>query len=256
MATMSTTFAAEGNGNSILVKPGNSISHSYVVAGGETFNGTLSLQKTPKPERGFDAISTTTGDHTAGTTSGTWVNESAEEMHVRWAVTAFTAETDDVVCAVSDVGDDIVKDAQLRQGKVISGAGETLAEFREDGIYSGAAGAGNFTTSLIVLKKLTFSTQGPTDDVDVTGVSVLECYTADNYVIIGGFVGGVQGQFLYFVNIGDPGTGIRLENEEGGGEQDIYLRQGQDIDILNNGGCLLYCDGTSRIEVGNSTLDT
>ncbi len=101
-------------------------------------------------------------------------------------------------------------------------------------------------------KHTAFSTAGPTDNVDVSGTTVLEVDTSSNNVVIGGFTGGVQGQILYIVKT-DTANLIQLEHNEGGGSQDIFLTTGADERVVGYGGYTLYCNGTSWFSLSNPT---
>lgn len=91
---------------------------------------------------------------------------------------------------------------------------------------------------------LSFSTVGPTDNVNVAGVNTLLVDTSANNVTIGGFVGGVNGQVLYIVRESNANS-LTLEHIEGTGNQDIYLHAGADETLTTEyGGWILVCDGT------------
>ena len=96
----------------------------------------------------------------------------------------------------------------------------------------------------------TFSTAGPTDNVDVSGVNVIFADTSSNNVTIGGFTGGVAGQVLYITKTSTSNT-LTLENVEGTGNQDIYLHSASDETIIatKRGGFVLVCDGSNWYDV-------
>jgi hypothetical protein len=95
-------------------------------------------------------------------------------------------------------------------------------------------------------KHIAFTTAGPTDNVDVSGTTVLEVDTSGGSVTIGGFTGGVQGQILYVVKTTLDTYTLKLENNEGGGSQDIFSSDNSDISLVRiRGGVTLYCNGTS-----------
>ena len=93
-------------------------------------------------------------------------------------------------------------------------------------------------------KHTAFTTAGPTDNVNVSDTTVLECDTSGGHVTIGGFTGGVQGQILYVVKTTTDLNRVILENNEGGGSQDIFLSSGADLSISLPGGIALYCNGS------------
>ena len=87
------------------------------------------------------------------------------------------------------------------------------------------------------------------DDLDVSGVAVVEC-TPSGTDRLGGLTGGVQGQILYILKV-DSGFGrIIIEHAEGTGNQDIYLISGSDLMLSSRSGITLYCTGSEWIQVG------
>ena len=104
-------------------------------------------------------------------------------------------------------------------------------------------------------KHTTFSTLGPTDNVDVSDTTVLEVDTSSNNVTIGGFTGGVQGQIIHVVKIDTTGR-LQLEHNEtptSGTSQKIYVTSGADELIVGYGGWTLYCNGTAWFSLSNPT---
>jgi len=91
---------------------------------------------------------------------------------------------------------------------------------------------------------LTFSTVGPTDNLDVSGVNTLFIDNSSNAVTIGGLAGGVDGQVLYIALINAGANNVILEHNETGATQKIYLHRGAD-ETLNTeyGGWILVCHG-------------
>ena len=88
------------------------------------------------------------------------------------------------------------------------------------------------------------SLSADSDDLDVSGVTVVEC-TPSGTNRLGGLTGGVQGQILYILKV-DSGLGrIIIEHNEGTGNQDIFLSGGSDVMLSSRGGMTLYCNGTS-----------
>ena len=74
---------------------------------------------------------------------------------------------------------------------------------------------------------LTLAAAGPTDNLDVSGVNVVFIDTSGNNVILGGTVGGVDGQVLIVV-VHDATNNTTIEDQEGTGNQDFYLHAGAD----------------------------
>jgi len=76
MSSLSGTFNADGQvSNPIRLRPGQSISYSFTTAG---LTGSVVVEKTSKLGAGYTVVAT----HTE-TGSGTYVNETHEEIHVR-----------------------------------------------------------------------------------------------------------------------------------------------------------------------------
>lgn len=94
----------------------------------------------------------------------------------------------------------------------------------------------------------TLSVAGPTDDVDIEGKSVLLVNTSSGDVTIGGFTGGALGQILYVLP-SDATNNIILEDEEGGGNQDIHTATDNDKTITNSGGVTLVYNGSEWIDI-------
>ena len=102
-----------------------------------------------------------------------------------------------------------------------------------------------------------YTTAGPTDNVDVADISMLKLDTSSNSVVIGGFTNGVAGQILFVVKTSGSNRAV-LEHNEGGGSQNIYLQSGADETIgvaaikASNpmGGWVLVCDGSHWYSIG------
>lgn len=99
-----------------------------------------------------------------------------------------------------------------------------------------------------------FST-GPAaqDDVDVSGIGVLFLDCSGHDIIIGGFVGGVNGQVLQISRLCAAANDATLEHNEGGGEQDILLHAGGDETLTGEyGGWTLACNGTNWYDISHA----
>jgi len=99
--------------------------------------------------------------------------------------------------------------------------------------------------------KTVITAAGPTDNVDAAAIGVLWLDASDNAVTIGGFVNGVDSQFLSII-VKDSTNNVTIEHGEGTGNQDIFLNSGGD-ETMNGkvGGWTLFCDGTKWIEVAH-----
>lgn len=92
----------------------------------------------------------------------------------------------------------------------------------------------------------TFTTgPAPQDDVDISNVNILFLDATTNDIIIGGFVGGINGQVLHVTKVDHGANNVTLENEEAGGNQDIHLHAEADETLINeHGGWILACNGS------------
>lgn len=99
----------------------------------------------------------------------------------------------------------------------------------------------------------TFSTHGPTDNVDIEDVGILFIDCSANDVIIGGFIGGINGQHLHIARLCASANDITLEHNEGTGNQDIFLHRGADETLTGEyGGWTLVCNGSSWFDVSHA----
>jgi len=99
-----------------------------------------------------------------------------------------------------------------------------------------------------------FSTgPAPQDDVNVLNINVLFIDCSLNAVIIGGFVGGVNGQVLYIARLCAAANDVTLEHNEGTANQNIFLHVGQDETLTGEyGGWTLVCDGFNWYDVSHA----
>ena len=128
---------------------------------------------------------------------------------------------------------------------------DTGGSFSDDSVFNLDANGVNLQGA-ISYKHGTHSTAGPTDNVDVAGISVLRVNTVSNNVTIGGFVNGVEGQILHIVKT-STNNFIQLEHNESTGNQDILLTSGSDERVVGYGGYTLYCNGTNWYSLSNPT---
>jgi len=105
---------------------------------------------------------------------------------------------------------------------------------------------------VIMGRVITVTAAGPTDNLDLTGVRTVLINTNSNNVTIGGAVGGVAGQVVFFAVV-DATNDTTLENIEGTGNQDFYMHSGSDETRTSEyGGWIMVCDGSSWYDVSHS----
>lgn len=100
----------------------------------------------------------------------------------------------------------------------------------------------------------TFSTgPAPQDNVDVSNVNILFLDCAANAVVIGGLVGGVNGQVLQIARLCAGEHDATLEHNEGTANQNIFLHKGADETLFGEyGGWTLVCDGSGWYDVSHA----
>ena len=101
---------------------------------------------------------------------------------------------------------------------------------------------GGKATGAIINATKTITSGG--DAVDATGINVLFVDKSSGNVTIGGFTGGVAGQVLHVVST-DTANNLIIEHNEGGGNQDIHVGNGDITYTATCGGLTLVCDGTN-----------
>lgn len=100
----------------------------------------------------------------------------------------------------------------------------------------------------------TFSTgPAPQDDVDVANVNILFIDCSANAIIIGGLVGGINGQVLHVAKICAAQNDVTLEHNEGTANQNLFLHAGGDETLTGEyGGWTLACDGTNWYDISHA----
>lgn len=94
------------------------------------------------------------------------------------------------------------------------------------------------------ISSATSTISASSDITDVSGINTLFINITGD-IILGGLVGGVAGQVLHFVAIGNFINHFRLEHAQGiGGSQDFINHTAADEDI-SHGGCTYVCNGTN-----------
>lgn len=108
-------------------------------------------------------------------------------------------------------------------------------------------------TGRLVSGTLTHSAVDPTDNLDVSGVNIVLIDCSANDVVIGAFIGGVNGQTLHVAKTCDAAHDVTLEHNEGTGNQNIFLHAGIDETLRGEyGGWTLVCNGTSWFDISHS----
>jgi len=103
-------------------------------------------------------------------------------------------------------------------------------------------GEASYTSIWQAFKRLEPSTielsaAGPTDDLDVSGITAVFIDASSNDVVLGGTVGGVNGQTLHITIIDTAaGKNVTVEDKEATGNQDFYLHKGSDETLTNEVG--------------------
>lgn len=100
----------------------------------------------------------------------------------------------------------------------------------------------------------TFSTGPvPQDDVDVAGVHVLFLDCAANSIVIGAFIGGINGQVLHVARLCAAVNDATLEHNELTANQNIFLHKGLDETLTGEyGGWALVCNGTNWYDISHA----
>lgn len=156
-----TITAAEDATAAVHLFSEDQVTYLISVAGGDTFVGELVMEYAVQADTPFwRRIDTWSGSYGAGTiASGTYVNDVGPNVFVRIRCRSYSG--DNATATLTEV-DTIDTTSQLIKGRVLGYGGSTLAEFREDGIYSGRGGNLN-----VVCNQLTASS------INVTGDGVL-----------------------------------------------------------------------------------
>lgn len=91
------------------------------------------------------------------------------------------------------------------------------------------------------------------DAVNVASVNSLMIDCSGGNVIIGAFIGGVEGQVLYISRGCASANDVTLEHNEGTGNQNIFLHAGADETLGTEfGGWVLVCNGTSWFDTSHA----
>lgn len=120
------------------------------------------------------------------------------------------------------------------------------------------AGTGfmNILGSLVVNERVSSGTKtvsASADDTNVSNVNTVFVDCSANDVVLGAFVGGVDGQVLHIVRLCAAVNNVTLEHNEGTGNQNIFLHRGEDETLTGEyGGWTLKCNGTSWFDVSHA----
>jgi len=80
------------------------------------------------------------------------------------------------------------------------------------------------------------------DNIDVSGVNTMFINISGD-IILGGLTGGVNGQVLHIVIIGNFTNHVTIEHAEGAGDQD-FINHTALNELLSHGGCTYICNGS------------
>lgn len=100
----------------------------------------------------------------------------------------------------------------------------------------------------------TFSTgPAPQDDVDITNVNILFLDCSLNDIVIGAFIGGINGQVLHIARLCAAANDATLEHNEGTANQNIFLHKGLDESLTGEyGGWNLVCNGSNWYDISHA----
>lgn len=99
----------------------------------------------------------------------------------------------------------------------------------------------------------THSAVGPTDNVDVADVGILFIDCSANDVIVGGFVGGINGQTVHVAKTCTAAQDVTLEHNEAHAFQKLFLHAGIDETLRGEyGGWTLVCDGSNWFDISHA----
>ncbi len=89
------------------------------------------------------------------------------------------------------------------------------------------------------------------DTTNVSGINTLFINITGD-IVLGGLIGGVNGQALNIVMLGNFVNHVRIEHMEGiGGSQDFVNHTGVDEDI-SHGGSIYVCNGTNWYDTSHA----
>jgi len=102
------------------------------------------------------------------------------------------------------------------------------------------------------ISSATLTVTASSDILDVSGVNIVFVNITGD-IILGGLVGGVNGQVVHFAIIGNFVNHIRFEHDEniGGDTQDFINHTAVDEDI-SHGGCAYVCNGTNWYDISHA----
>lgn len=100
----------------------------------------------------------------------------------------------------------------------------------------------------------TFSTGPvPQDDVDVANINILFLDCSGNDIVIGAFIGGINGQVMSIVRLCATANNATLEHNELTANQNIFLHKGLDETLTGEyGGWTLACNGTNWYDASHA----
>ena len=232
--------------------PDGSDNAKVKVRGDLEVTGGLNFKNDVEVDLSFDDLSLS-GDLDVAGKVGIGTDSPSVKLHVDSGTSDTVAifKSSDSTARIQIQDDDTANHIVSNNSTLSLGANNTLHANNLNIDPNGKIGIGLTapTTTLDVegavsYKHTAFSTAGPTDDLDVSDTTIIECNTVSNSITIGGFTGGVQGQILYLIKTVTANS-LVIEHNEGGGSQDIFFTESSDKTITNYGGVTLYCNGTS-----------
>ena len=225
-----------------LSTTGATIPGTLTVSGAATISGAITGSSTLDA----DSITTDAGAGIDAQSAGILKVGEATATSVEIADAGVTTDIQGPITVLGTTGSGI--DTAAGNALYIGEATATSVSIGASDADTSVAGDLDVVGRLSAGHTASYTTAGPTDNVDVGSVNTIFIDGSAALVTIGGFANGVAGQYLMLVSV-DTTNGFAVENNEGGGSQDIFTSSEADVTIATKGGgMLLVCDGTSWYE--------